>query len=170
MLVDSKGWIGSCETQHAARLMLDHHHRDVWLYHFARLGNESTVGHFAEVPYVFQNCNSCGIPDRRCCQGSVGGTDDARLSSWMGRYWTSLAKHGDPNSLGMPHWPRYRHGAVMMQFDVPLRLQRHFRAEQCHFWRHAAGAAPPAGLPSPLAATPAHLTGLAARGSAGGPS
>lgn len=138
MLVDTTGWIGSCATQKAAEFIA-RHHRDIWMYHFARLGNESTVGHFAEVPYVFQNCDSCGKPHRDCCQGTVSSRDDAVLSATMGRYWTSFARQGNPNAGGLLHWPRYTgEGRAMMRFDTPRpRLQQHYRAAQCRFWDRA---------------------------------
>ena len=114
--------------------MLDWGHRDVWMYHFAHLGNVTTVGHFSEVPYVFQNCNSCGVTNQTCCQGSSGNASDTQLSLAMGRYWTSFATHGDPNAPRLPHWPRYHHNRTMMKLDLPLVLQSNYRGEYCRFW------------------------------------
>ena len=53
MLVDSRGWIGHCQTQYAAELV-GKHHPSVWVYHFVYKANLSVtngvVGHFSEVP------------------------------------------------------------------------------------------------------------------------
>merc|ERR1711871_1541085 len=134
MLEDSRGWIGSCSTQYAAQAILAAGHSPIWLYHFAYLGNESTVGHFSEVPYVFQNCNSCGAVDERCCQGSSRDANDTLLSQIMGSHWLSFAQYGDPNHHARLYWPRYAANSSMMRFALPPRVDTHYREANCKFW------------------------------------
>jgi para-nitrobenzyl esterase len=62
--------------------------------------------HSAELEYVF------GTLDVR--QGATWKPEDRKLSEQMMGYWTNFAKTGDPNSPGLPRWPRYdAHHAII---------------------------------------------------------
>eukprot|EP00466_Bigelowiella_natans_P014804 jgi/Bigna1/126087/aug1.2_g795 len=136
MLVDTTGWIGSCSTQKSAQMMLGHGHADIWLYHFARLGEMRRVGHFSEVGYVFQNCLACGTDSiTDCCQGTNNSAPDLALSKLMGSYWSTHAAKGDPNRVGLPFWPRYKHfSKLVMRFDIESTVTLGYRELHCAFW------------------------------------
>jgi len=137
ILVDTPGWIGSCETQLSAQDILVHNHKDVWVYHFARLGEMRRVGHFSEVAYVFNNCAACGTANSSdCCQGTYNSTSDMILSYHMGRFWTNLGRYGNPNGFFRSVWPRYtrlQQGPIM-ELNVPMKLRLGYRTRFCNFW------------------------------------
>lgn len=66
--------------------------------------------HSDDIEYVF------GTLDTR--PGSVWRDEDRKLSELMMSYWTNFAKTGDPNSPGLPEWPRYDKSAAVMHLDA----------------------------------------------------
>ena len=100
MLIDSYGWIGHCTTRRALEYVAKHQ-SNAYLYHFARTGKIPVAGHFSEVAYVFQNCESCGIPEPQyCCQGNGLAKADVAIMSAMGQFWSSFAATGVPKVRG----------------------------------------------------------------------
>jgi para-nitrobenzyl esterase len=70
------------------------------------------------------------------------------LSAQMKAYWTSQAKHGNPETAGQPRWPLFNAGAQrMLSLDEPRpAVETNFSAEHhCAFW---AGIAAQAGVTS----------------------
>ena len=73
--------------------------------YFFTLGNPGDQNHKAaagafhsdDIEYVF------GTLDSR--PGAVWRPEDRKLSDQMGQYWTNFARTGDPNGMGLPHWP-----------------------------------------------------------------
>lgn len=60
---------------------------------------EAGSRHACEIEYVFQTLKS---------QEGVSWTDeDFRVSEAMASYWVNFAKTGNPNSSGLPDWPKY---------------------------------------------------------------
>jgi para-nitrobenzyl esterase len=55
--------------------------------------------HSDDIEYVF------GTLDSR--PEAVWRPEDRKLSQLMGTYWTNFARTGDPNGIGLPHWPTY---------------------------------------------------------------
>jgi para-nitrobenzyl esterase len=63
------------------------------------------AAHAMDVPYVFGNLEAWPLRWR---------DSDRALSDVMIGYWTNFAKTGDPNGLGLPHWPRFSEGQQLV--------------------------------------------------------
>lgn len=68
--------------------------------------------HSDDIEYVF------GTLDTR--PGAVWRPEDRKLSEEMMSYWTNFAKTGDPNGPGLPAWPRYSDGNMVLHLDNPI--------------------------------------------------
>ena len=65
--------------------------------------------HAGEIPYVFDNLDAApGLIEDR----------DRALATLASGYWVNFVCTGDPNGDGLPQWPSYRGGAVMI-LDTP---------------------------------------------------
>jgi para-nitrobenzyl esterase len=76
------------------------------------LGGRFRAGHFAEVPFVFDNLEKA-VP-------LVGPTSESvqRLADIVSGTWTAFARTGNPNHADLPHWPVYDAGTrATMIFD-----------------------------------------------------
>ena len=78
-----------------------------YMYQFAwplpALGGRLRAGHFADVPFVFENLGEAAP--------LVGtGADLQPLADKLSSAWVAFARTGNPNHAGLPHWPPYDAG------------------------------------------------------------
>jgi para-nitrobenzyl esterase len=59
------------------------------------------VPHGAEVPYAFATLGAGPMP------GPPPTPEDQAVARMVNTYWANFARTGDPNSPGLPEWPRY---------------------------------------------------------------
>ena len=57
------------------------------------------AAHASEIPYAFNNLSGRN--------GAAVAPEDQAVAKLMNTYWVNFAKTGDPNSPGLPKWPRY---------------------------------------------------------------
>ena len=100
--------------------------------------------HASELKFLFPNlaspfsetANAGGIPLPPAQRG---------LSEAMIRYWTSFVTSGNPNTLGLPHWPNYRKPVDALQLsDGPRGIRTGVDVDAEHhcssFWKPLAAA------------------------------
>jgi para-nitrobenzyl esterase len=81
--------------------------------------------HSDELEYVF------GTLDVR--RGAEWHADDRELSEQMVSYWTNFARTGDPNGKGLPYWPRFDKGKVVLHLDSPITTSSDTSRSQFEF-------------------------------------
>ena len=99
----------------------------VWEYEFAHAFPESKKGaeHSGELRYVFGNLPSQSATD-----------SERKISDQVQTYWTNFAKTGNPNSTGLPEWPKFNTDTrKTLQFndDGPVAVEN-VRKEACSLW------------------------------------
>ncbi len=144
-VTDKVPGLGACGVRNVARVLVGGRTRsNVWAYLFAHPTQSPlipfpgdgpgavTVGHAAEIPYVF------GEP-------FLAPGEEQDLADTIAGYWLNFANSGDPNSgpLSLPAWPAFAAGAagdVVQRLDVAsaggVRPQEHLRQAACD-WQQA---------------------------------
>lgn len=98
-----------------------------YLYHFTRVpdierGRKLGAFHGLEIVYIFGN-----MPTR-------GGFDaaDRALADALADYWVSVARTGDPNTTGRPHWPVYDPARdEHLELNSEPRVAAHLHRDAC---------------------------------------
>jgi para-nitrobenzyl esterase len=77
------------------------------------------ASHVVEIPFVFGTLTP---------QFIVGGAmppsaADRALADAMTAYWVNFAAHGDPNGIGLPHWPAYGSDGLVLNFGATIETQ-----------------------------------------------
>ena len=106
-----------------ARLQAANSQKPVFYYHFAHSppypNNSVYAGwgpsHYSELWYVFDHLDQ---------QPTWRWTDQDRwLADTISSYWTNFVKTGDPNSQGLPHWPRFSQiRDSVLRLDTPVTI------------------------------------------------
>ncbi|XP_051030251.1 acylcarnitine hydrolase-like [Phodopus roborovskii] len=106
-------------------------HAPVYFYEFCHDTNffkeirphHVKADHGDEVPFVFGS-SFWGIK-------SDFTEEEELLSRRMMKYWTNFARHGNPNSEGLPYWPVFDE---YLQLDIQPTLGQALKARRLKFW------------------------------------
>ncbi|XP_052583838.1 acylcarnitine hydrolase-like isoform X3 [Peromyscus californicus insignis] len=60
--------------------------------------------------------------------------EEKLLSRRMMKYWANFARHGNPNSEGLPYWPMLDHDEQYLQLDIKPTVGRTLKARRLQFW------------------------------------
>lgn len=99
-----------------------------YLYHFTMrppgpFGDRLGAFHGAEIPFVFDNLGQGLAPSDGRRQA---------LAKVMSDSWIRFARTGDPNGLGLPHWPPYDPATdCHLEFGEVIRVGQGLRKEAC---------------------------------------
>ncbi|TWD73322.1 para-nitrobenzyl esterase [Kribbella amoyensis] len=108
----------------------------LWFYEFADRdapldipfppGFDPGAWHAGDVGYLFRTAEEAGKMTN----------DQVALSDAMIRYWTTFAHHGDPNTEGLPAWPRFAQPADVQSLAPNAIKPVDYEAEhKLTFWR-----------------------------------
>ncbi|CAO2610282.1 Acylcarnitine hydrolase [Lemmus lemmus] len=82
--------------------------------------------HADEVPFVFRYSRWGMKPDFT--------EEEKLLSRTMMKYWTNFARHGNPNSEGLPYWPMMDNDEQYLQLEIQPAVGRALKARRLWFW------------------------------------
>jgi para-nitrobenzyl esterase len=78
------------------------HLQTTWEYQFdIPIAGHPAASHSSEVPFVFGNLLNAGFLSGPYTEA------DRKVSNDIQTYWTNFAKTGNPNSAGLPEWPKF---------------------------------------------------------------
>ncbi len=91
----------------------------VYGYQFSYESPYSPISsHVAEIPFIFGNF----VPQFFNLSGPPADAQDKALAASLMSYWVNFATSGDPNGVGLPHWPEFhaRHSMLQIMPDGHL--------------------------------------------------
>ncbi|XP_003510979.1 acylcarnitine hydrolase [Cricetulus griseus] len=60
--------------------------------------------------------------------------EEELLSRRIMKYWANFARHGNPNSMDLPHWPTFNQDEQYLQLDIQPTVGHALNANRMQFW------------------------------------
>ncbi|XP_059118602.1 acylcarnitine hydrolase-like isoform X2 [Peromyscus eremicus] len=60
--------------------------------------------------------------------------EEELLSRRIMKYWANFARHGNPNSMDLPHWPVFTQDEQYLQLDIQTTVGYALKANRMQFW------------------------------------
>ncbi|XP_037062371.1 acylcarnitine hydrolase-like [Peromyscus leucopus] len=60
--------------------------------------------------------------------------EEELLSRKIMKYWAIFARHGNPNSMDLPHWPVFNQDEQYLQLDIQTNVGYALKANRMQFW------------------------------------
>ncbi|XP_021511025.1 acylcarnitine hydrolase-like isoform X2 [Meriones unguiculatus] len=60
--------------------------------------------------------------------------EEELLSRRIMKYWANFARHGNPNSVDLPHWPVFNQDEQYLQLDIQPAVGNALKANRMQFW------------------------------------
>ncbi|KAL6030748.1 hypothetical protein STEG23_013542 [Scotinomys teguina] len=60
--------------------------------------------------------------------------EEELLSRRIMKYWANFARHGNPNSMDLPHWPVFNQDEQYLQLDIHSNVGYALKANRMQFW------------------------------------
>ncbi|XP_051057777.1 LOW QUALITY PROTEIN: liver carboxylesterase-like [Phodopus roborovskii] len=60
--------------------------------------------------------------------------EEKLLNRRMMKYWANFARHGNPNSNGLPYWPELVHDEQYLELDIHPAVGRALKVRKLQFW------------------------------------
>nr|XP_021482790.1 pyrethroid hydrolase Ces2e-like [Meriones unguiculatus] len=111
------------QRSHAPVYFYEFQHRPSFLKHFRP--PHVKADHGDEVSFVFGYLVSGIKPNTN---------EEELLSRKIMKYWANFARHGNPNSEGLPYWPMLDHEEQYLQLDIQPAVGRALKARRLKFW------------------------------------
>ncbi|NXP21609.1 SASB hydrolase, partial [Scytalopus superciliaris] len=80
--------------------------------------------HGAEIAFVFGKPFLAGYATE----------EESKLSRTVMKYWTNLARNGNPNGEGLVHWPQYELDEKYLEIDLKQKTAEKLKEHRMEFW------------------------------------
>uniref|UniRef100_A0A8C2MLY5 Carboxylic ester hydrolase n=1 Tax=Cricetulus griseus TaxID=10029 RepID=A0A8C2MLY5_CRIGR len=75
------------------------------------------------------------IPALQVARAQIDFTEEEELlSRRIMKYWANFARHGNPNSMDLPHWPTFNQDEQYLQLDIQPTVGHALNANRMQFW------------------------------------